>query len=103
MTVFKKPGEISERYQEKFAVLDDEKLDIVRQVVLARSGGVRHQVVVVNKIVATNSDENKCLVHKLLGTSSSYECSHSLLVLLEELILSVHSYYIYLQKFTHHF
>lgn len=87
----------AERYLKKLFVLGNEILDIIWKRVLPRSGRERYQVVVVNKIVTTNSDEDECLINQLLSSLISNNCSHSLLVLLEVFQLSEHSYYVHLQ------
>ena len=56
------------------------------------------QEVVVNKVIAAKSDEDKCLVYKPLCLLFSNECIHPFLVLLEKLKLPGDSYNVELQK-----
>lgn len=46
-------------YVEDFAILGDEVDDVVRERVLARPSRVRHQVVVVHKVVTTKCYKDK--------------------------------------------
>jgi len=76
-----------ETYRENLLVLGDQVADIVRQGKLTRACRVRHQVVVVNKVVASEGDENECSVHEALCLRSSDQGANPLLVLLKVLQL----------------
>lgn len=56
-----------DHYQQEFTVLYNEVFDIILQRILARPCRIRHQVVIVYEIVATNSDEDQCLIDQCIS------------------------------------
>ena len=87
-----------EVYRKNIAILGNEVDNIVWKWELSRSWRERHQVVVVHKVIASKSDENKCIIHKLSCFIRSNKRAHPGLVLLEVLQLFVDSDYIELQN-----
>lgn len=50
-------------YRENFFILGDDKRDIVGKRILAGSSGIGHQVIVVDKIIASQSNQNQSLIY----------------------------------------
>jgi hypothetical protein len=78
----------STSYPEDLPVLRDDEADIVGERVLARARGHGHQVVVVDEVVAAESDEHQGLVHELRRLLLADEGAQLLLVLAEVLQLA---------------
>lgn len=49
---------MEEIYQKKFSILDDEKLNVIRESILPRSGREGDEKVIVDEIIASDGDEN---------------------------------------------
>lgn len=83
---------IYRNYQQNFPVLRDEVTGVVRDRELAWSCWERCQEIVVNKVVTTESHEDKRIVHQPLCLGFSDQCTQPLLVLLEQFKLPKDSY-----------
>ena len=74
-------------YRKNLLVLGDQVANKVWQGKLARSFRDGHKVVVVNKVVASEGDEDECLVHEALRLLCANQGAHPLLVLFKVLQL----------------
>lgn len=83
-------------YLQDLLVLRDQEMDIIRKRELPWARRERNQVVIVNKVIATKSNQNQSLIHYLLCSCLPNHRTQPFLVLFEVLQLFCYPYNVYL-------